>query len=39
MLYKNFKEKVIKEVADEYKDLIPKELYNAMYRYEIEITD
>lgn len=38
-VYKNFKEKVIKEVADEYKDLIPKELYEAMYKYEVEITD
>lgn len=37
--YKFFKEKIIKEVADEYKDLIPKELYEAMYRYEVEIND
>ena len=37
--YKNFKEKYIKQVADEYKDLIPKELYEAMYRYKVEITD
>ena len=37
--YKNFKEKYIKQVADEYKDLIPIELYEAMYRWEIEITD
>lgn len=37
--YKKFKEKYIKQVADEYKHLIPKELYDAMYRYEIEITD
>lgn len=37
--YKNFKEKYIKEVADEYKDYIPTELYEAMYRYEVEIDD
>lgn len=37
--YKNFKENYIKQVADEYKDLIPKELYEAMYNYKIEIND
>ena len=37
--YKQFKEKIIKQTADEYKDLIPKKLYDAMYRYEVEITD
>ena len=37
--YKNFKEKYIKEVADEYKDLIPNKLYEALYRYEVEIND
>ena len=39
LAYKNFKEKYIKEVADEYKYLIPKELYDAMYKYEVEIND
>ena len=29
----------IKEVANEYKDKIPKKLYDAMYRYVVEITD
>ena len=38
-VYKNFKEKYIKEIADEYKDLIPKKLYDAMYKYEVEIND
>lgn len=38
-VYKQFKEKHIKEVADYYKDLIPEKLYDAMYKYEIEITD
>ena len=37
--YKNFKEGVIKEVADKYKYKIPNKLYNAMYNYNIEITD
>ena len=37
--YKIYKEKVIKRVADEYKPYIPKKLYDAMYRYEVEITD
>lgn len=37
--YKQFKENYIKQVADEYKDLIPKELYDAMYKYEVEIND
>ena len=37
--YRNFKEKYIKQVADEYKDLIPIELYNAMYNYKVEIND
>lgn len=37
--YKNFKENYIKQVADEYKDLIPIELYEALYRYEVEIND
>ena len=37
--YKVFKEDYIKEVADEYKDLIPKKLYEAMYRYDVEIND
>lgn len=37
--YKQFKEKYIKEVAEEYKELIPKKLYDAMYKYEVEIND
>ena len=37
--YKSFKENYIKKVADEYKELIPIELYEAMYRYEVEIND
>lgn len=37
--YKQFKENYIKQVADEYKDLIPKKLYDALYRYKVEIND
>lgn len=37
--YKQFKENYIKQVADEYKDLIPTKLYEAMYKYEVEIND
>ena len=39
--YKTFKENYIKQVADDYysQGLIPKKLYDAMYRYEVEITD
>lgn len=37
--YKKFKEKIIKEVADEYKDIIPLKLYNALYEYKVEIND
>lgn len=37
--YKNFKEKVIKNVADKYKGKIPNKLYEALLQYEVEITD
>jgi predicted transport protein len=37
--YKEFKEKYIKQVAEEYKDRIPNKLYNAMYNWIVEITD
>lgn len=38
-VYKYYKEKNIKEVADYYKDLIPNKLYNALYEYVVEIND
>ncbi|MDU4051110.1 MAG: hypothetical protein E7H33_09360 [Clostridium perfringens] len=38
-VYKQFKENYIKLVADHYKDKIPERLYDAMYRYEVEIDD
>ncbi len=37
--YKIFKEKYIKQIADEYKNFIPKKLYDAMYEYKVEIND
>ncbi|MFA5764478.1 MAG: AP2 domain-containing protein [archaeon] len=37
--YKKYKEAYIKQVAEEYKKIIPKRLYDAMYKYEVEITD
>ena len=37
--YKKYKENHIKEVADYYKNSIPQKLYDALYRYEVEITD
>ena len=38
-VYKQAKEDYIKEVADEYKDKIPVELYKAMYEYKVSIDD
>ena len=38
-VYKYYKERNIKQVADYYKDRIPDKLYEAMYKYEVEITD
>lgn len=37
--YKDIKESVIKVVANEHKNKIPKKLYDAMYSYEVEFTD
>lgn len=37
--YKRFKELTIKKVAELYRDIIPKKLYDALYKYEVEITD
>lgn len=39
LAYKVFKENYIKQVADEYKDLIPTKLYDALYRWEVSIDD
>ena len=38
-IYKEYKENVIKQVADEYKGLIPQKLYMTMYKYKVEVTD
>lgn len=38
-IYKYYKEKNIKEVANYYEDKIPEKLYNGLYKYEVEITD
>lgn len=37
--YKKYKENLIKQIADEYKNKIPEKLYNAMYTYEVDVTD
>ena len=38
-VYKYYKERNIKEVADYFKKEIPSELYGGMYKYEVEIDD
>lgn len=38
-VYKKFKENVIKQIANEFKDSIPNKLYNAMMKYKVEISD
>lgn len=37
--YKTYKENLIKEIAEEYKNEIPEVLYKSLYKYEVEITD
>ena len=37
--YKIAKEKYIKEMANEWKKLISNKVYQAMYNYQVEITD
>lgn len=37
--YKLFKEKIIKEIANEYKSIIPIKVYNALINYRVEIDD
>jgi hypothetical protein len=37
--YKTYKEKIIKQIAEDYKGKIPTKLYIAMLKYEVEITD
>lgn len=37
--YKNYKEFIIQQVADEYQNKIPQKVYEIMYSYKVEITD
>jgi len=37
--YKSYKEQLIKQIADNYKQYIPIKLYNALYNYTVEFTD
>lgn len=37
--YKKAKEANIKSMAEEYKDRIPKEVYNSLLNYTVNITD
>ena len=38
-VYKEYKECLIKQIAEEYKNDIPIILYNALYNYNVDITD
>lgn len=38
-VYKQYKETMIKRLADEYQNYIPNKLYQAMYNYKVEIDD
>ena len=38
-VYKQFKENYIKEIADKYKQQIPRKLYQTMCNYKVEIND
>lgn len=37
--YKEYKERIIKKIADMYKDYIPQHLHDALYSYKVEIND
>ena len=37
--YKQYKENLIKEIANKYKNQIPDKLYRALLNYEVEIID
>lgn len=37
--YKIYKEQIIKQMADAYKDKMPNEVYEAMLKYEVDIND
>lgn len=38
-VYKHYKERNIKQIADYYKDEISEKLYNKLYSYEVEVID
>lgn len=38
-VYKKYRENLLKQVADGYKDIIPKKVYDAIYNYKVEIND
>jgi hypothetical protein len=38
-VYREHKEKFIKQIADDYKNKIPAKVYNALLNYKVEITD
>ena len=37
--YKIYKENILKDLAEKYKDKIPNKLYKALYNYQVEIDD
>lgn len=37
--YKEFKERIIRKTAEEFRDRIPEKLYNALMKYEVDIND
>lgn len=39
LVYQEFKYNIIKDVAEQYKDVIPTKLYDAMLNYKIEMND
>lgn len=39
LIYKRYKEQLIKNIADDYQDYIPQILYDTMYNYSVEIDD
>ena len=39
MVYKNYKQQLIKQEADKYKTILPNKVYEAIINYEIDIND
>jgi len=38
-VYKTYKEKIVKQVAEKFKSFIPSKVFNSMMNYIVEITD